>query len=130
MQIQETINTDTAEFRGWMDETNDCTVRAYAIAEGLDYQTARAIFRRALDRGHGRGVKENMLMNFLLDNGFENVPKMRNKTFKQALAELDPKETYYIVITGHAFTIRGGKLYGNREDSTRARKRVKIIFKK
>lgn len=130
MQIKETINTDTPEFRGWMDETNDCTVRAYAVAEGLDYQTARAIFRRSLDRDHGRGVKQNMLMNFLLDNGFENVPQMRNKTFKQALALLDPKETYYVVVTGHAFTIRDSRVYGNRQDAIRLRKRVQIILKK
>jgi len=130
MEIKRIINTDTLVFRGFMNETNDCSVRAFAAIEGLDYQTARAIFRRELGRKNGKGVKQNMLQNFLMSWGFENVNGMKSKTLNQALKELDPKATYYVVVTNHAFTIKNGVVYGNKNDASRLRKRVQIIFKK
>ena len=62
--------------------------------------------------------------------GFENVNGMKSKTLNQALKELDPKATYYVVVTNHAFTIKNGVVYGNKNDASRLRKRVQIIFKK
>ena len=137
MKISKAISTDNQEFRGlfFSDERNDCTVRALASAGDMRYKDAWAIcdeFGRKTGRGMSiADIKAMLKANFIgvkynaIKKGW--VDGKRQVTTLSSLLK-DPRfqtGAHYVIVTGHAFAIKDGVVYGNSNDADRTRAHVK-----
>lgn len=140
-------------------ETNDCVVRAFAVAFNIKYDEAhifcKGFFNRR-DRSGTMAVASRLAAHYSLFNqsieemGIERPIGYRdNKWFGKGMKwpykvkgetkyatytvgkflEEYSKGTYFILITGHAFAIKDGVVYGNYEDAIKMKVRIEKVFK-
>lgn len=118
-------------------ETRDCVVRAFASACDWTYDKAHRFVEIEFQRKPKTGTKMFIpKMNKLSlegrklgRKGIKTILDPSIKTVGQLVKWYD-KGTYMIVISGHAFTIKDGKVIGgNFNDSERMRCRIKSFWK-
>ena len=127
-------------------EKNDCVVRALASAMEIPYEQAHSFVARTFTRKPGRGVRTFPLVDWLSSN-FEILGDKANeysrykspctydakgKRYKLSVgkfSKLNPKGTYFMLVKGHAFTIKNGSVIGNQADATKPKTIVQHAFK-
>ena len=127
-------------------EKNDCVVRALASATEVSYEAAHSFVSRTFKRKPGKGVSTFPLIDWL-SNHFEILGDKANeysrykspctydskgKRYKLSVgkfAKLNPKGTYFMLVKGHAFTIKDGCVIGNQADANKPRTLVQYAFK-
>ena len=93
---------------GFSEEKNDCVVRSYAIATGLEYKEAYRLLE-IWGRKQNTGV---MLIHFIASekNFFPHIftdCKRKNLTVGRFIKE-NPNGKYIVAIKGHAFAVIDG----------------------
>lgn len=132
------------------NETEDCVVRAIASAFGARYDAAWTWTSHMLGRERRRGVYQEVLFQ-VMDNFVEQGEvKLFGRRYRIELVEpftyyrnkeqmvqrrmtvstlLKKKGTFFVVIKGHAFTIKDGTVMGNWEDAGRLRRRLVKVYR-
>ena len=137
-------------------ETNDCVVRAFASSFGVSYDYAHRYvadeFGRKPRKGtygtvptlvkmadsllkvNGKkicpvGVRHNdhLLKSLMYDVKVKGVTKKRNMTVGTFVKQ-NPKGTFFVLVKGHAFTIKDGIVIGNPEDATKTKRPMRCAF--
>ena len=146
------------EIKGYSDselaksEKNDCFVRAVASATGSHYDSAHSFVKETFDRKHKKGTKfMEGTMKKLEDSGFtidnknfniKVLPKhrvtnsyklygeivKRKKTVKSFIKD-NPKGTFILGVSKHAFTVKDGQLIDNAGEEFRPTRKVESAFK-
>jgi len=139
-------------------ETNDCVVRAIAAGFDIDYDRAHQFVKDTFGRkdrqgtfGFVRGMNKianertrigrktckpmgkplneyssfNTLSYEVNVKGEKVIRQMTVGTFTKK----NPKGTFVLTVSGHAFTIKDGVVIGNFEDSKKKRMRVHAAWK-
>lgn len=138
-------------------ETNDCVVRAFASSFDVSYDFAHKYvaeeFKRKPNRGtfftsskmiklsecnikvNGKTVTpigkltKSTIYPYSLSykvkvNGVEKERQMTVGTF----AKKNPKGSFFVLVKGHAFTIKDGVVVGNPEDAMKLKRPMKAAF--
>ena len=129
------------------NEKNDCFVRAVAAATGSYYDSAHSFVKETFDRKHKKGttfvastMKKLEDSGFSIDNKSFNIkvlPKSRvtnsyklygeivkrKKTVKSFIKD-NPKGTFILGVSKHAFTIKEGTLIDNHGEEWRPTRKV------
>ena len=137
-------------------ESNDCVVRAIASSFEIDYDVAHDFVKRKFGRKFRKGtfgtvgklksIQENgeylngkriQIMGIKQQNDlFENldtivtkngVSKCKKTTVGQ-FSKKFTKGTYFILVRGHAFTIKNGVVLGNQDDAIKLKRPIKQDF--
>jgi putative heme iron utilization protein len=137
-------------------ETNDCVVRAFASSFDVSYDYAHKYvaeeFGRKPRKGtygtittlvkmsdnslkvNGKkicplGVRHNdyMLRSLMYDVKVKGEIKKRNMTVGTFVKQ-NPKGTFFVLVKGHAFTIKDGVVIGNPEDATKTKRPMRCAF--
>ena len=145
--------TESAIAKG---ETNDCVVRAFASSFDVSYDFAHKYvaeeFGRKPRKGtygtvsklvkmsdnslkvNGKkicplGVRHNdyMLRSLMYDVKVKGEIKKRNMTVGTFVKQ-NPKGTFFVLVKGHAFTIKDGVVIGNPEDATKTKRPMRCAF--
>lgn len=139
------------------NETNDCVVRAFASAFDVTYDFAHQYVEKHFQRQPGKGTfGTSYKMITMSNNGVEingkNIylvgdkisdfmwgalrydAKLKGQKIKREMTvgrfiKENPKGTFFVIVRGHAFTIKNGVVIGNVEDSKRKRKVMHYAFK-
>lgn len=143
MRQLEFITTSTA-ITGYAEsalaksERGDCVVRAIASSSGMSYDKAHAFvaekfnrkfrkgtyfFTSTMNRMAASGVKLNRKSIKPVDVSIKTKTGMTKMTVNK-FAENFNKGSYVVVVKGHAFTIKDGKVVGNREDALKIKKKL------
>lgn len=108
------------------NETNDCTVKAYAITKNIDYATARAVCA-----GAGRKARQGMSLDQIAKSLGVRVQDFRGcrqefgkRVTPKTFAKMFPKGRYYCVTRNHAIAIVDGVV----EDWTASRRNQIMFF--
>lgn len=135
-------------------ETNDCVVKAMASALDVSYDTAHALVAKDMNRVHRRGTKnaeidkamkryfkEGLKVDGIefevkpcTDYQIKNYYKLygevvkRDKTVKSFIKS-NPKGTYVVLVSKHAFTVKDGVLIDNAGEEFRPTRKVTKAFK-
>lgn len=133
-------------------EKNDCFVRAMATATGSHYDSAHNFVKETFDRKDKKGTQfMASTMSKLEDSGFaidnkefkiKVLPKSRvtnsyklygeivkrKKTVKSFIKD-NPKGTFILGVSKHAFTIKDGQLIDNVGEEFRPTRKVESAFK-
>lgn len=136
-----------------MNEDYDCTVRALAIAINLPYEVAHKICKDKFGREDRKGfyieehfwkLKKVDRMDVFYASKEEFKRWYGKKSFKHAKFNTDytgkgitvsrfikdnPNGTFIVTVSGHAFTIKDGLIYGNESDLTAMRKKIRVSFR-
>ena len=132
-------------------EKNDCFVRAIATATDTSYESAHKYVKNQFGRKKGKGVLftshtlesiekdgmeiDNKTFDFrVLSKGrITNTYKLygefirRQKTVKSFIKD-NPKGTYIVGVSKHAFTIKDGVLFDNDGEEFRPTRKVTSVF--
>jgi hypothetical protein len=137
-------------------ESNDCVVRAIASSFEIEYDTAHAFVKENLGRKHKKGTfgtvwkLKKLQENELILNG-KKIQIMGNKIGHDLCENLDTivekngikkrkkmtvgqfskkfkKGVYFILVKGHAFTIKDGVVIGNKEDAIKLKRPIRNSF--
>ena len=137
-------------------ETNDCVVRAFASSFEISYDDAHKYVAEEFKRQPRKGTYGTSLRLVKMSNenvevngkkvhlvGYRFTPSMfgtlsydvkvkgevkkRNMTVGTFIKK-NPIGTYFVIVKGHAFTIKNGVVIGNYEDSVKVRKVMKCAF--
>jgi len=137
-------------------ERGDCVVRAFASSFDVSYDFAHKYvadeFGRKPKKGtYGTvttlvkmadklikvndkkicplGVRHNdyLLKSLMYDVTVKGVTKKRNMTVGTFVKQ-NPKGTFFVLVKGHAFTIKDGVVIGNPEDATRTKRPMRCAF--
>jgi hypothetical protein len=124
-------------------ERADCVVRAIASASGMDYDKAHTFVADKFNRKPRKGTLGFISgMNSMVASG----KKLNRKGVKKVDVVVKTKTgvttmtvnrfvenfesgSYIVVVKGHAFTIKDGKVVGNFSDAVKIRKRVVSAWK-
>ena len=133
-------------------EKNDCFVRAIASATGSHYDSTHSFIKETFDREDKKGTLfMESTMKKLEDSGFtidnkefkiKVLPKSRvtnsyklygeiihrKKTVKSFIKD-NPKGTFVLGVSQHAFTIKDGQLIDNIGEEFRPTRKVQSAFK-
>lgn len=133
-------------------EKNDCFVRALAAATDCDYDLAHEYVKKTFKRKKGKGVMfESSILDKVEKDGIElgddmfalqvlgkskitNQYKLygelvnRMKTVKSFIKD-NPKGTFILGVSKHAFTVKDGVLIDNRGEEFRPTRKVTSAFK-
>jgi hypothetical protein len=119
-------------------ERADCVVRAIASASGMAYDKAHSFVADKFNRKPRRGTFGfSLRMNSMVTSG----EKLNRKGVKRVDVAVKTKTgtttmtvnkfaenfnhgSYIVVVKGHAFTIKDGKVVGNFSDAVKIRKKV------
>lgn len=123
-----------------LNEKNDCVVRAFANASGVDYLSAHAL-AKTYNRKSGKGMHFNNLHDMYVNNGFELVDVFgstypakyarfyvgkttatKGTTLKNLLPKLG-KGRYIVNVTRHALAVVDGQVI----DTFNSRESVSVI---
>jgi hypothetical protein len=108
------IETDGGrETAGYGWETNDCAVRALAVACRVEYDKAHKVLRR-WGRRNRDGFKLMQLLEwrYMFGNDFEWMPVgIRRNVRVEDFLRLNPKGTFILHVRGHFCTVVDGVLY-------------------
>jgi hypothetical protein len=145
--------SDSAIAKG---ETNDCVVRAFASSFEIPYDAAHEYVATYFNRKPRRGTFGTSLKLVKMANeevvvnekkvhlvGYRFTPSMfgtlsydvkvkgeikkRNMTVGTFIKK-NPIGTFFVIVSGHAFTIKDGVVIGNYEDSVKVRRVMKCAF--
>ena len=137
-------------------ESRDCVVRAFASSFDVSYDFAHKYvadeFGRKPRKGtygtvttlvkmadnlikvNGKkicplGVRHNdyMLRSLMYDVTVKGVTKKRNMTVGTFVKQ-NPKGTFFVLVKGHAFTIKDGIVIVNPEDATKTKRPMRCAF--
>ena len=137
-------------------ETNDCVVRAFASSFEIPYDEAHEYVATHFNRKPRRGTFGTSLKLVKMSNenvevngkkvhlvGYRFTPSMygtlcydvkvkgeikkRNMTVGKFIKN-NPVGTYFVIVSGHAFTIKDGVVIGNYEDSLKVKRPMKCAF--
>jgi hypothetical protein len=137
-------------------ETNDCVVRAFASSFEIPYDDAHSFVAKFFNRQPRKGtyltsyklvqmadkmmvvnnktvrtmgVRTNNYMSRSLeyDVKVKGVIKKRQMTVGRFVKN-NPEGTFFIIVRGHAFTIKDGVVIGNWDDAKKLRTRVQCAF--
>ena len=124
-------------------ERADCVVRAIASASGMSYDKAHSFVSDKFKRQPGKGTFGFQIgMNSMVTSG----EKLNRKGVKKVdivvktktgittmtvnkFADNFVRGSYIVVVKGHAFTIKDGKVVGNFSDAVKIRKKVIAAWK-
>jgi hypothetical protein len=124
-------------------ETKDCVVRAIASSSGMSYDKAHSFVSEKFNRKFRKGTYFfTPTMNRMAASG----EKLNRKSIKPVdinvkvktgmtkmtvnkFAENFNKGSYVVVVKGHAFTIKDGKVVGNREDALKIKRKLVSAWK-
>jgi hypothetical protein len=127
-------------------ERNDCVVRAMASSLEIPYDKAHSFVAQTFKRRPGRGVPTFPLLSWLNGNfeicgdksseyakyespcTYDSKGKRYNISVGK-FAKLNSKGTYFMLVKGHAFTIKDGSVIGNQSDANKPRTIVRYAFK-
>jgi hypothetical protein len=137
-------------------ETNDCVVRAFASAFEVSYDKAHTYVKEKFGRKDRQGTYGTVLtLNKMVENNTQvNHKKVKSigkkiegSNFKTLVYEVkvkgekvkrqmtvgtfikqNPEGTFFVLVSGHAFTIKDGVVIGNYEDAVKTKKIVKSAF--
>jgi hypothetical protein len=122
-------------------ETNDCTVKALAVALAIPYDQAYLYAKRSLNRKRNVGTTGKVLQRaFSFDKSFTELKgKAIKTTYKQVdgkmldrdmtigtFARVYPSGTYYIVVSKHALVVKDGIVF---DHSDKPKRRIKMAWK-
>ena len=134
-------------------DTNNCTVRALASAFEVNYRTANNGSKMLWNREYRQGVSLFDVMRLgdmgslwgkkitqlgEMQDGRKQLGKMYHvgagmKKFRRMSTGTFFKEyacgTYYVVVSGHAFTVKDGKVMGNHADATMLKRPITVAYK-
>ena len=137
-------------------EKNDCVVRAFASSFEIPYDEAHSFVAKFFNRQPRKGtyltsyklvqmadkkmvinnktvnvmgVRTNNLMFKSLDYDVKvkGVIKKRKMTVGKFVKN-NPEGTFFVIVSGHAFTIKNGVVIGNWDDAKKLRTRVQCAF--
>ena len=126
------------KFKG---ETNDCTVKALAVALDIPYDQAYLYAMRGFNRKRNSGPTPNVLKRaFSFDKAFTELQgKALKTTYKQVDGRMLDREmtistfvkryssgTYYVVVSRHALVIKDGTVI---DHSDKPKRRIKMAWK-
>ena len=135
------------------NETNDCFVRALAAATGQDYDTAHKVASIDFNRDHKKGVSITDLEDTMMraqETGLEvgntvyGVKRLkgmriknyyrlygkdvaRKKSVKSFMKD-NPKGSYIVTVSKHAFAVIDGKLVDNKGEEFRPTRKVTSAY--
>jgi hypothetical protein len=110
MQLK-TISSDAGRARSSIQEANDCTIRALAIAASIPYDYAHKIGREA-GRKNKKGFHPQKLLKYAKKEYGITYRKTRHKKITiQKFIKLNPTGRYYVATNVHAFAIINGAIY-------------------
>lgn len=137
-------------------ETNDCVVRAFASSFEVDYDFAHQYvaeyFKRKPRKGtfmtssklvnmsdnntevNGKRVytvgnrTNNWMANSLVYEVKVKGQKVEREMTVGTFIKQNPKGTFFILVRGHAFTIKDGVVIGNTEDAIKKRRVIRCAF--
>ena len=133
-------------------EKNDCFVRAVASASGSSYDAAHSYVKDTFGRQERQGTRfidstmlkiEGLLQEFgQVKVKFEKLPKNKIKNTYKLHGELidrqktvksfiksNPKGTFIVLVSKHAFTIKDGVLVDNQGEEFRPTRKVQSAYK-
>jgi hypothetical protein len=138
-------------------ETNDCVVRAFASCFELSYDKAHKYVKEKFGRKDRQGTYGTVItmMNLVLNRtqvNYKRIKRMGNRQLSHLHYSLqysvktngglifrnmtvgtfikqNPVGTFFILVKGHAFTIKDGSVIGNPEDATKLRKVIKNCWR-
>ena len=134
------------------NEKNDCFVRAVASASGSTYEAAHAYVKETFKRQDRQGTQfvdstmlsiEGKLQEFgQVKVKFEKLPKEKIKNTYKLYGELidrqktvksfiksNPKGTFIVLVSKHAFTIKDGVLIDNQGEEFRPTRKVQSAYR-
>lgn len=137
-------------------ETNDCVVRSFASCFDVSYDYAHKYVKEKFGRKDRQGThgtvfkmlgiaEKKSQINYKKVNpigeksGFSNRrtlaydvkvkgAKVKREMTVGTFIKKNPIGTFFILVQGHAFTIKDGVVIGNYEDSTKKRRVIKHAF--
>jgi hypothetical protein len=137
-------------------ETNDCVVRAFASSFEVAYDVAHKFIAEEFSRKPRCGTFGTVFKLIkLADSGFKFFGKkihiVGKKTNSALIGSLsypvkvkgfittremtvgtfikkNPKGTFFVLVSGHAFTIKDGVVIGNWDDAVKTKKRLICAF--
>lgn len=137
-------------------ETNDCVVRAFASSFEVDYDFAHQYvaeyFKRKPRKGtfmtssklvnmsdnntevNGKRVytvgnrTNNWMANSLVYEVKVKGQKVKREMTVGTFIKQNPTGTFFILVRGHAFTIKNGVVIGNTEDAIKKRRVIRCAF--
>ena len=130
-------------------ETNDCVVRAFASAFDIQYDKAWKIISEKFGRQPRQGTRGtfvtlNKLAEVRYTCNYKKIKpiggtygalhynvKVKGEVVKRKMTvgtfiKKNPEGTFFIIVRGHAFTIKNGVVIGNYEDAIKLR--IEIYF--
>lgn len=132
-------------------DTKNCVVRTYANCMDICYQTAHEIFEN-LGRKNNQGMQFEMFVRQFLNNGFEAelfYHSVESTYYRKTCAALGVKitnssmtlsrllkdtkysiGTYAVLVKGHIFTLRNGKIYDTPNSMMGKQTQVVCVFAK
>ena len=137
-------------------ETNDCVVRAFASCFDVSYNYAHGYVRDNFGRRDRKGTygtvhKMTKLAENRIQVNYKKVKcvgkinnfgvqtldyevkvkgvKVNRKMTVGTFTKQNPVGTFFMLVTGHAFTIKDGVVIGNYEDSIKIKRPLKSAFK-
>lgn len=115
------VKTDAGRIeKGFPQEKNDCTVRAFSLAKDMPYHEVHKLFALA-GRKDGDGMFQAQMVPLLERNGFKiTFERMTLGRFLKA----NPKGNFFVVKRGHAFAVKNGIVF----DMFPIGPRTKVIF--
>ena len=137
-------------------EKNDCVVRAFASSFEIPYDEAHSFVSKFFNRQPRKGTyltsyklvqmadkkmvinnktvntmgsrnNNHMFRSLDYDVKVKGVVKKRRMTVGKFVKD-NPKGTFFILVRGHAFTIKNGSVIGNWSDAEKLRTRVVTAF--
>lgn len=104
-------------------ETNDCTVKAFAIAFNTTYAKAHNHLHKYCGRQRGKGIKSSRTIpKSLKHSKVKEGPYSRsNRITLSQFCKKHPEGRYYVSVTGHALAVIDGTVY---DHSDRPRRQV------
>ena len=138
-------------------ETNDCVVRAFASAFDVSYDYAHKYVAEEFNRKPRKGTYfttsklVKLSESFIKVNGKKLIPigtksnslvypyslsyevKVKGEKVKRQMTvgtfvKKNPKGTFFVLVKGHAFTIKDGVVIGNFEDAVKTKKIMRCAF--
>jgi len=136
-------------------ETNDCVVRAFASSFGVSYDYAHKYVKEKFGRKNREGTYGTVLKmrQIAEDRKQINYKKVKCLGTKSEMgtyslryevktkgvvtkremtvgtfAKQNPVGTFFILVKGHAFTIKDGVVIGNWDDAVKKKRIVKFAF--
>jgi hypothetical protein len=138
-------------------ETNDCVVRAFASAFDVSYDYAHKYVAEEFNRKPRKGTYfttsklVKLSESFIKVNGKKLIPigtksnslvypyslsyevKVKGEKVKRQMTvgtfvKKNPKGTFFVLVKGHAFTIKDGVVIGNPEDAIKTKRPMRSAF--